>query len=285
VSPFARLTANAGKAGEFVAAYSDGSRPDILARHSRETEETDEDFGPAASFAMGRVPGISNRNGRLRLERTHNAEVGMRKVIHSTTLAASAFYEDTLDGRINVAGSLQNLSPGDLLSDSISTTSYLNIGNYRRSGYLVSSTRKFGDSFDVSLAYGRAGGFSANEAGEANKTVPLRLDQHNVAAIAIKAALPSTGTRITAGYGWADTGSVVPYHSFTTQTAHITPGLNIYFRQPLPGLFGTPGRLELTGSLQNLMAQGYLAVAQSEGQQLLLVQAPRTVRGGINFIF
>ena len=107
---------------------------------------------------VGRIPEVSVRNNRLRLERTHNAEVGIRRSIHSVDLAASAFYEDTLDGRINVAGDVGRLAGGNLLSDNLSTTSFLNIGNYRRSGLLLSSGRHISDNLDVSLAYGRMGG-------------------------------------------------------------------------------------------------------------------------------
>ena len=288
ISPFGRVTIDGGKVGEFVAAYSDGDRPDVLSRHDRQAQEADNGELSSVMNGVGRVPQISLRNGRLRLERTQNAELGWKRTLHSVTLGASAFYEDTIDGRINIAGDTSGLDGRNLLSDSLSTTSFLNIGNYRRNGYLVSSRRQFGDNLDVSLAFGRMGGFSADGISESAGTphnLLLNQSPKNVAAVNIKSSIPLFATQINAGYGWAQSGSVIPRHIFTTQNTRLSPGLNIYFRQPLPSVFGLPGRLELTGNLQNLLAQGYLPVGGADGRRLLAVQSPRAVRGGLNFIF
>jgi hypothetical protein len=63
------------------------------------------------------------------------------------------------------------------------------------------------------------------------------------------------------------------------------PGLNLYFRQPIPGISGRPCRVELTADLRNLLAQGYLPLATAGGQSILLVETPRSLRGGLNFVF
>jgi hypothetical protein len=46
-----------------------------------------------------------------------------------------------------------------------------------------------------------------------------------------------------------------------------------------------PGRLELTADLRNLLAQGYIPLEAGDGRRLLIVQAPRSIRGGLNFVF
>jgi hypothetical protein len=43
--------------------------------------------------------------------------------------------------------------------------------------------------------------------------------------------------------------------------------------------------MEATADLRNLLAQGYLPLALPNGQQLLLVETPRSFRGGLSFIF
>jgi hypothetical protein len=43
--------------------------------------------------------------------------------------------------------------------------------------------------------------------------------------------------------------------------------------------------MEATADLRNLLAQGYIPVALPDGQHLLLVHTPRSVRGGLNFRF
>jgi hypothetical protein len=46
-----------------------------------------------------------------------------------------------------------------------------------------------------------------------------------------------------------------------------------------------PWRMEATADLRNMLAQGYLSLGTISGQQLLLVENPRSVRGGLSFIF
>ena len=51
--------------------------------------------------------------------------------------------------------------------------------------------------------------------------------------------------------------------------------------QPIPGLGILPWRMEATADLRNLLAEGYLSL----GQQVMLVETPRSFRGGLSFIF
>jgi hypothetical protein len=97
--------------------------------------------------------------------------------------------------------------------------------------------------------------------------------------------LPVTGTRVVTSYMWTPGGSLGPAHSYLTQRAQPQLGFNIQIRQPIPFVSGIPGRLEMTAELRNLLAQGYVPIAASDGGTLLLIQFPRTVRGGVSFIF
>lgn len=292
VSPFARLTVGAPRGGSLILAYSDGGRPDELTAHSaqaaKELDGQATDLNDALA-ALSRLPQLSERNGRLELQRTQNYEVGYNRTKGSLTYAASVFYEDVSNGRVNVAGNLTGINSEDLLSDGISATSTYNMGNYHRKGYIASADERLGNDLDMAVAYGRMGGFSADAnavaqgLGEGEKF--LSGNDHNVAAANVNAKLPITGTRVVASYGWVDSGTIVPRHVFTTQNVYVSPGLNIEVRQPLPALFGMPGRMEFTADLRNLLAQGYLPIADGGGHSLLIVQAPRAIRGGLNFIF
>jgi hypothetical protein len=290
ISPFARLTVSAGAAGTVVAAYSDGGRPDELTAHSRQPlSELDNQGGDLtdALGALSRLPQLSERDGRLELQRTKNYELGYRKAEGNVTYAISAFYEAVSNGRINVAGDLSPLDNLDLISDGVSATSTYNVGNYRRRGYIASADERLGENLDVAIAYGRMGGFTANSGaqGLSDQQRFLSEDDRNVAAANVSGKLRRTGATFTASYGWVDSGTIVPRHVFTTQNVYVSPGLNIYVRQPLPSIFGIPGRMEITADLRNLLAQGYVPIAQGSGGSLLMVQAPRAIRGGLNFIF
>jgi hypothetical protein len=293
VSPFARLTMEAGAVGEFIAAYSDGGRPNELSAHQAadaqvsETGATNDDLLSAVN-ALARLPELSERDGRLELQRTQNFELGYRKTEGSRTWAASAFYEDVSNGRIYVAGNTSALNPNDLLWDGVSTTSAYNIGHYDRNGYVASVNQRVNDSLDATIAYGRMGGFTADAGLDQGTAVANKfLDErdHNVASANVHTRLPIARTQITANYGWVDSGAVIPRHIFTTQNTYISPGLNVIIRQPLPSFFGMPGRLELTADLRNLLAQGYLPMNSGDGRSTVVVQAPRAIRGSLNFIF
>jgi hypothetical protein len=293
VSPFARATLEVGAVGDFIAAYSDGARPDELAAHQQAQaaaeDNTAEDLSSTVN-TLARLPQLSERNGRLELQRTQSYELGYVKTTATRTYAVSVFHEDVSNGRINVAGDMSVLDSGDLLSDGSSMTSAYNIGHYNRNGYLASVNQRVTELLDVAIAYGRMGGFTADanglaESGGAIQEKFLDLKNHNFATANVQARVPVSGTHIAANYGWSDAGSIIPRHIFTTQNIYTQPGLNVIIRQPLPSLFGMPGHLELTADVRNLLAQGYLPLDPGNGRRLTIVQSPRAIRGGLNFIF
>ncbi len=290
VSPFARVTAHLGIAGDLIVAYSDGGRPDELTAHGQ-YRPLDADAPVAddlinAVDALARMPQISNRNNRLELQRTENYELGLNKKAGSRTYAVSTFYEQVSNGRMNLAGNLSQVDSADLLFDGVSKMSTYNIGSYNRMGYLGSVQQRVHQNVEFSLAYGRMGGFTADPLGDmALQQNFLKTGMFNVANANVKAIVPISGTSFTAGYGWTDANGVVPIHVFTSQSAFVSPGLNFAVKQPLPSPFGMPGHLELTADLRNLLAQGYVPIGAVNGQQVLIVPSARTIRGGLNFTF
>ncbi len=289
ISPFARMTLDEGAAGQVLVAFSDGGRPDQLLRHSVNAQDANSDAAEddlAGSLgSLQKLPQISNHQGALVLERTRNFELGYSKVVGSKTLALSAFSEDVNNGRLSVAGNFSPEIAPDVLSDSLSRTSVYNVGRYRRAGYIGSVDQRLSGNLAVGVAYGRMGAFQAQVPDQTFPGQLLHERNANFASATFKAVVPRIGTKIRAGYGWIDSGTVMPRHIFTTQQASAAPGFNIYVRQPVPTFLGLPGRLEITADLRNLLSQGYLPVNMSDGRQMLIVQAPQSVRGGINFIF
>jgi hypothetical protein len=98
--------------------------------------------------------------------------------------------------------------------------------------------------------------------------------------------VPVSGTHFSSGYQWTDYSVISPVHLSLTQRGTIDPGLNVYLRQPIPGVPSVfAGRLEATADLRNLLAQGYVPIFSPDGRQILLIQSPRSLRGGLSFIF
>ncbi len=282
ISPFGRLTADLGAGASLIAAYSDGGRPDELTAHQRlRTMENDVSADLSSPLdALTRLPQISRRGGQLELQRTQNYELGYNKTSGSLTYALSAFYERVSNGRINLAGDVTSLDPDDLLFDGLSKTSTYNVGRYARTGYLASIDQRVNDSFDVALAYGRMGGLASGS----GQSQLLEMGGHNIASVNVSTRSRLTGTRLTTTYGWMDSNAIIPRHLFTTQSAYVLPGFNVSIRQPLPPMLGMPGRFEVIADLRNLLAQGYLPMG-GDAHKLLIVEAPRIIRGGVNFTF
>ncbi len=284
VSPFARATYTVGKFGELVGSYSDGKPPTELLMHQGGAEA---DLATLMN-AVTELPQISVRDNYLRMQRTQTVEGGFVRASGSRTYAVSGFFEDVRDGRLDVAGSYSSFGSGNLLADGGGSTSILNIGHYSRHGFVGSVDQKILKGLDFAAVYGRMGGFTALTGAVLPDTPAgsfLDRADHNIASFSLQSAVPLSGTRFSASYGWVGGNAVVPDHLFTTQRLFVAPGLNFLIRQPLPSPFGMGGRFELTAEVRNLLAQGYVPIASADGQTLILVQAPRAFRGGVNFIF
>ncbi len=278
VSPFARVTASAGKAGTVIVTYSNGGSPNELYIHQFD----DTDLNGTMS-ALGSLPGFSLRGGRLQLQRTQNYEIGYSKQTGSRTYSVSGFYENVNNGRMNVAGDVSGLDSGSVISDVSTTTSIYNLGRYNRNGFIGSVTQKVNNSLEFTASAGAMGGFVIGSPNLQSAGF-LERNDHAIASLDVGATIPGLHTRITSNYEYVKDNALIPRHIFSTQSLYAEPGLNFIVRQPLPSLFGL-GKLELSADLRNLLAQGYVPLSSVDGHRTLMVQSPRAVRGGLNFVF
>jgi carboxypeptidase family protein len=293
VSPFARLTYLLGDLGQLQVAYSAGAPPVELleGRGARTGEIQSPDAGLARDLAaLAMMPRISLRDNRAHVQRTQDFEIGYEKKFSQTTVNLTAFRESVSNASLTMSGSADQFAPGDVLPDISSNSSILNIGSYQRYGYEAGVDQTVGQSLEFGGSVGRAGALTAGQAELAAETSDdlrsrLQTTQRFWASARASVTLPGSGTQVTTTYQWMDNDAILPVHFYLTQRAYQEPGLNIHIRQPIPSFPGMPGRLEATADLRNMLAQGYLPIATSGNQPLLLMQAPRAVRGGLNFIF
>jgi hypothetical protein len=295
LSPFARLTYDAGGWGTVRAAYSGGSPQSELGQDRGAGTQADSmpNYDPELAHdlaALSFLPRVSLRDGRAQIQRTQNIELGYEKKMGATKVQLSAFHETVANGALTASSADGVFAAGEVLPDLSANSSILNIGSYQRYGYAASVQRRIGDHFEVGTAAGRAGAlkttgaeFDSTSADELRGM--LRSSERFWASARAAATLPGIGTRIVANYQWNESGTLLPDHVNLTGTTYTDPGLNIHVSQPIPGFLGMPGRLEATADLQNLTAQGYLSINASDNRRILLMQAPRAVRGGLSFIF
>jgi hypothetical protein len=293
ISPFARLTYDLVSLGSLQFAYSSGAPPtellDIQDAAGEESRTSDPMLARDLA-ALAFVPRVSLRDARAHVQRTQDFEAGYEKKAGRTTVHLTAFRETVSNAALTMSGAASQFAPGDVLPDLSSNSSILNAGSYQRYGYEASADQALGQRLNVGASMGRTGALTADQAdqgawtGDELRSRILTSQRFWVSARA-SVTLPGSGTQISGSYQWMDNDAILPSHFYLTQRAYSEPGLNLHIRQPIPSFPGMPGRLEATADLRNMLAEGYLPIAASGNRPVLLMQAPRAVRGGLSFIF
>jgi hypothetical protein len=232
-------------------------------------------------------PRLSRSANRTRMQRSNSYELSVHKTVGSRAYSAGAYVEKVRNLSVALAGATDALDQADLLPDIASTSSLFNLGTYSAHGYLAGVTQSLGARWSVGGAYGQGTALSQNtpvvvDALELRAAFQPRFQQW--ATTRLSGLLPVTGTHLTAVYLWSPAGSFAPAHAWVTQRFQPVAGLNVSIRQPLPSM-GAPGRLEASAEIRNAFSQGYSSLWTADNRQLLLVQFPKSIRGGLSFIF
>jgi hypothetical protein len=285
-SPYARVTYSLGDDGELAFAYTSGdARPD-LAGKGRMEADLQRDLN-----TLGMFPRISLLGGRPKIQRGENFELSYMRKVGSRTYQLSTYRESVTNAALSLVAPAGMYTSGDILPDLFTGTSTFNAGNYQSSGYTAAVTQELGQHVTATVMYGSMGALTAdNREVVSDNPDELRSMIHagrrKAGTARVTATVPWIGTHFIASYQvmgdhrWASMG-----HSYSTDSVRQMPGLNLYVRQSIPGLSMLPWRMEATADLRNMLAQGYLSLGAPGGQQLMLVDNPRSVRGGLSFIF
>ena len=283
-SPYGKLTYHVGDWKADLTYTSGNARPDLGAAASS-ANDLEHDVS-----ALGRVPRVSLHDGRTKVQRGEDYELGVSRRAGSREYRIAAYREAVTNAALTLSAPGNDVFAGDLLPDLLSNTALFNAGDYHSIGYTASVTQDLGDLYKVTLNYGSVGVLVPETAGPVtNNADELRARihaQHRQALTAqMSGVIRQSGTRILASYQFSDYRSATSGHVYSTQPTHPEPGMNLYFRQPLGSVPGLPGRMELTADVRNMLAQGYLPFNLPDGRRLLLMRTPRSIRGGVNFTF
>lgn len=286
-SPYARLSYALPRNSELDFAFTSGNgRPDL----ARQGAAPDMGGLQQDINALSRVPRVSLLHGRPQVQRGENFEVGYSRVIGSRTYRLSGYREQVSNAALTIVAPGGLYTGGDILPDMFSNSSIFNAGNYHTLGYTASVTQKMGEHMNLTMMYGSVGVLTplSNEVPSENPDdlrSMIRSARRNAVTMRTALVIPGIGTHVVTSYQWMDQRSATPGQLYSTEQIRPDPGLNIYVRQPIPSGFNLPWRMEATADLRNMLAQGYLPLSLADGRRILLIQNPRTFRGGLSFIF
>jgi hypothetical protein len=285
-SPYVRMAYDLGDGAQIEFAYTSGdARPDLAG-----TGQQDADLQRDLN-SLGLFPRVSMLAGRPKIQRGEEYEMTYTRKFGSRTVQASVYRESVTNAALSIVAPAGLYANGDILPDLLTGTSTFNAGNYQSTGYTGSVTQNLGDHVNAMVIYGSMGALTAdNRELVSDSPDELRAMIHSGRKSAVTARFnatsPRTGTHMIASYQWTgDDRWAMPGHLYSSQAVRPMPGLNLYIKQPIPHFAGLPWRMEATADLRNLLAQGYLPLGIAGGQQVLLVQTPRSFRGGLSFIF
>jgi len=283
VSPYARLAYRLSGEETVEFAYTSGNARHDLAGTGEDDAELQRDMDTLSLF-----PRFSMLSGRARLQRGGEYEAGYSRRAGSRTYGLSGYYETVVNAAISVVAPAGMFSTSDVMPDLFSDNSIFNAGNFHSSGYSASFTQRFGEDLSASLIFGSTGALTTTGRELATSDpdelrAMIRMGRRNAATARLAASIPHAGTRVTVSYQWSgDQRWATTGNMYGTQALRPMPGFNVFIRQPIPGL---ARRVEATAELRNMLAQGYLPLYSPDGQRILLVETPRSLKGGLSFIF
>lgn len=286
LSPYAKLIYATPDGGKVEVTYTSGNaRPDLASSDNAE-------FDVARDLnTLGVFPRISLRGAQPKIQRGEEYEISYSKKVDSRTYAVSAYHEVVRNATLSAVTPDGMFTGGDILPDIFTGNSIFNIGNHQNNGLAVSLTQQLGDYVAASVTYGSEGAlqvqgadFSSGSPDDLRRMI--RSGRKHAATARVAVTAPHAGTHMIASYQWTpDDRWVMSGHLYSTQAIRPMPGLNVLIRQPLPRIASLPWRMEATADLRNMLAQGYLPLNAANGQKILLVETPRSFRGGLSFIF
>lgn len=284
-SPYGKLKYALSESDSLELAYSSGvPRSDAVAGPKIHGAALQNEINTLALF-----PRVSLHSGRAKVQRSENFELGYAKKLGSRTYQAAAFRESVTNAALMMGGGSDGFPGGDVLPDLFSGASVFNAGRYQSLGYMAAVTQNLGENLRTTVIYSSGGALLPGQ-NQLESWNPdelrsmIKEGRRRAVTSQIAGTSPWTGTQFVASYQWTDRKAATPTHYFVTQGTRAEAGLNMYVRQPIPAFVWLPVRLEASADLRNLLAQGYLPFTV-DGRQMYLMHTPRSVRGGLSFIF
>jgi hypothetical protein len=231
-------------------------------------------------------PRVSMSNFATRLERAHHQELNVSRRLGKTSMQLAVF-SDRVDNTALVGAGDVTAAGGSLLPDLYSGTFTYAGDTLNARGVRIVLERKFSSDLTATLDYAYGGVLDLSKPDVEIQDVRQWITTQRRHALAAKfsGTLPGAHTKWIASYRWVNGQALTPVDMFNASPGQSDPYLNLFLRQPIPTLGFLPAHMEMLVDLRNLLAQGYVPVMGQDGQTVYLVQAARSVRGGVTITF
>jgi hypothetical protein len=232
-------------------------------------------------------PRLSVQNFATKVESAHHQEVSLSHRMGNNINVQVAVLSDRIDNTALLGAGEVTASGGYLLPDVYSGTFSYSGGNLSTGGLRLVLQRKFCSDLTATFDYAYGGALDLTQPDVQLQQARQWISTERRHAIAAKLSgnLPGTHTRVIASYRWLNGPALTPVDMFNASPGQTDPFFSLVIRQPIPTLGFLPAHMEALIDLRNLLAEGYVPVIGRDGQTVYLVQAARSVRGGVAINF
>lgn len=290
-SPFARLAYTPTENSRLTFTYTAANPRTLPTESGSERDEVGLRVDRRMDQGLA-IPQISgDGSGHPVLEGGRHIETQWDQQLTPQIRLQTAVFYDMLS---HTALSLSFAAPDEfttgLLRDPFSNRYFLSGGGAKSPGARVAVATRLSPSTELIVGYSYAGTLRIEEgdftvADVLSLRAMLRNHRENSFAVKISSQVPKSHTRVVASYRLLARNSVTASNPYDRGLGQSDPYLHVYVLQPIPSPDILPGQFEAVADFNNLLAQGYLPVRTAGGSVGTLFPAPRTFRGGFNFIF
>jgi len=250
------------------------SRPDLRVEKGFDSAPADlSESNPRVSL-LGFVP---------KMESAHHHEISLSHRVGKNNLQVAVFSDRVGDPALTGTG-LTTAAGGFLLPDVNSGTFSYTGKTFDTNGMRIVLQRKFSDDLTATIDYAVGGVLDLFRSDVSLQDAQpwITTQRRHALAAKLSGIAPRTHTRWIASYRWVNGPALTPVDMFNASPGQSEPFLNVFLRQPIPAM---GGHMDAIIDIRNLLAQGYVPVLGQDGQTVYLVQAARSVRGGVAFTF
>lgn len=231
-------------------------------------------------------PRVSMANFSTRLERAHHQELSASQRLGKNKMQVAVFSDRVANTALTGTGEV-SAAGGCLLPDVYSGTFTYAGDTLETRGLRVVLERKLASDLTATLDYAYGGVLDLSkpdvELQDARQWITTQ--RRHALAAKLSGTLPGSHAHWIASYRWINGPALTPVDMFNSSPGQSDPFLNVFIRQPIPTLGFLPAHMEALVDLHNLLAQGYVPVMGQDGHTVYLVQAARSVRGGVTITF